>query len=204
MNFGELKAELQARGFDYIPEARLSRWINRGYHRLCEEYQWPFLRETYSGTAGTPLEVADLRQIIEVIDTDNNRPLSGEDERAIRRIDPALSRSGNPEAWFLTNNTLTIWPAQGSTASILVQYLKVPTNLSSSTDTPVVPERYHNLIVDAAAILALRDDEEWEQAAALKAQYDEEVSHMASNLLNRNYQNPAYVQSTALWWERDA
>lgn len=204
MNFGELKAELQARGFDYIPEARLGRWINRGYQRLCEENQWPFLRASTTGTADTPIEVSDLRQIIEVIDTDNGRAISGEDERAIRRIDPNLTRYGNPEAWFLTNNEITVWPAEGSSASILVQYLKVPATLVSSTDTPIVPDRYHNLIVDAAVILALRDDEEWEQAAALKSQYDEEVNIMAANLLHRNYQNPAYVQSTALWWERDA
>ena len=195
MDFSTLRQRVADRGFDYLSQTKRGELINQGYHWLCEQHAWPFLRTTTTGTA--PLSISDLRHVLYVVDSTNDQELYGEDERTIRDNDPDLAQTGNPQAWYLTSGpTLNVWPPNTS-SSLTVVYLEVPTDLSSDSDTPVIPTRYHPHIVDAAVVEAYRDSDNAEAAEALLASLYVKVGHMVNTLMTPNYQNPDTLVTTA-------
>lgn len=198
MNLGELSDELAARGFDYLSDTRRKRYINRGYTMLCDEESWPFLEQTT--TSAAPITFTDLRAILWVIDSDNGHSLTSVDQRTVRERDPLLEATGNPEQWYLVGDVLNTYPT--STKTLVVGYVGIPTELSDAGDEPVVPTRYHNLIVDAAVYLAHKDIDEYEQAAEVRALWDSEVVSMREKLMDRDFQGNKIMVNTRDWWDR--
>ena len=195
--YATLVTEFQARGYDYLDTTRISRFINRGYHMLCEESAFPFLeKEVTAQTA--PLTIADLREILYVADATNDVELFGVDQRLVNTADPGRTATGNAQGWYITGGTvLNLYPAD-TAARLTVRYIKVPAELTG-TDTPVVPTRYCHLIVDAAVYLALRDNDEYDSALALKQLWDYEVGRMIARLSVQNRQNPDTIVSTSTY-----
>lgn len=189
-----LAAEFAARGYDYLDSTRVSRYINRGYLALCDEYPWPFL-ETELTAQTAPVTIADLDQVLYVADATNNQEIYGEDQRTVSAADPARSASGSPLSWYITGGTvLNLYPANTS-VSLTIRYIKVPTEISGSTE-PLVPQRYRNLITDYAVYLALKDNDEWDAAMAAKTLWDAEVQKMYARLAHQNMQNPGSIVNT--------
>lgn len=195
MNLGELRTELQSRGFDYVTDARLNRWLNRAYTRLCDRHAWPFLETTTTGAA--PLTISDLRAVLSVIDTDNDSPLVYEDRRTIREDDPTLAATGKPENWYLNGSAVTTYPV--STVGLSVLYIKSPAELSSDSDSPVLPSRYHMLLVDMACADAYKDSDNLEAWQMLRGDVEEQIREMENSLLVVNYDNPVSIVPTFPW-----
>lgn len=189
--FGDLLGELAARGTDYLEPGRAERFLNRGYQMLCEEYPFDFLKKTVTAQAA-PLTISDLREIVYVADATSNSELFELDERQVSELDPDSNETGTASYWYLLGDTLYTYPTD-TAASLIVRYVRVPTELSGAADEPLVPQRYRNLIVDAAYYLALKDNDEFDSAAALKALYDAEVLKMILRLGNRSLQAPRQV-----------
>lgn len=189
--FADLKTELAARGTDYLEPGRPERFLNRGYQMLCEEYPFDFLKKTVTAQTA-PLALTDLREIVYVADATSDAELFELDERRVSYLDPDSSETGTATYWYLAGDTLKVYPADTG-ASLTVRYVYVPAELSAAGDEPVVPQRYRNLIVDAAYYLALKDNDEFDSAAALKALYDAEVFRMIVRLGNRSLQAPRQV-----------
>lgn len=193
MTFAELKTELKARGFDYLSDTRAGQYINRAYHETCEMADWPFLRATTTGTA--PLTISDMRQVIFVEDTTNNRVLEGVDERSVRNADPDITATGDPEYWWLSGTTtLNVYPPN-TTPSLRVVYYEVPDDLSGS-NSPTIPTRYHLTIVDRAACHAYKDQDNWDAAQAAEADWLVQIQQMQETLLLQNYQNSQDIIQT--------
>lgn len=184
MTFAELQTEFYSRGFNYLSDdsagqTRAKRWINQGYLKLCWEEDWYFTKATATGTA--PLAVTDLGSVLEVDDTTNDVQLHGMEERALSDLDTDLARAGQPQFWYRDNNTIRVYPV--TAVSLRVRYHKIPVELSGSTDEPIVPVRYQDLIVDAAALKGYKDNENWNNYNGLKAIYDSDLQAMRQNLL---------------------
>lgn len=184
MDLSALQTEVQARGFDFDSTTRLNYWINRAYHRICEREAWPFLETTTTGTA--PLTISDLRAVLSVVDTTNQSVLTFEDYRTIREDDPTLAATGSPECWYQSaTTTVAVYPA--SSVSLSVAYIKTPTDLSSGTDTPVLPTRYHYLIVEGAVAYAYRDSDNFEAAQQTEDIFERGLLEASDSLLVPNY-----------------
>ncbi len=142
MNFGTLKSEVIARGFDFQDSTRVGRWVNQAYTELCDQEDWPFLRATATGPA--PLAISNLGVIKSVRRADKT-PLEPEiDPHADYLID--LPATGTALYYYLSGgSTVTVAPLD--TGSITVRYWQVPTDLVSDVDVPIVPARFHELIV---------------------------------------------------------
>lgn len=196
--FADLKAELAARGYDYLETARVERFINRGYAMLCDEYPWPFLEvELTAQTA--PVTISDLDQILYVSDATTNTPIFGDDQRTVALVDPGREATGSAVTWYLTGGTvLNLHPADTS-ASLTIRYIQVPDELEDDTDEPLAPNRYRNLITDAAVFLALKDNDEFDSAMSAKSLWDMEVQKMYARLAGQNMQNPGSVVSTSTY-----
>lgn len=183
MNLLELRTEVEARGFDEVGSARINRWINRAYNRICDRQAWPFLEATTTGAA--PLTISDVRAVLSVIDTDNDNVLEPEDFRTIREADPTLAVTGNPDYWYLNGSALSVYPAW--TGNLSVHYLKVPATLTADSDTPVLPTRYHPLLVDFAVCEAYKDSDNLEAWQILRGDVEEQVQEMTNALFANAY-----------------
>ena len=71
------------------------------------------------------------------------------------------------------------------TYTVRYYYYQTSTDMSSATDTPVIPERFHDVIVNRARYYAhmLRSDVQFSQLAL--RDYTEGLSRMRVELINR-------------------
>ena len=190
MTFAELRAEFRHRGYDHIETARVNLWLNQAYLELCEERNWPFVEATNS--AVMPQTITDLRQVLSVADTTNGNVLKWADRRDVVARDPDLSETGTADTWFFDGAVIRVHPAN-TTATHSVRYLKVPAELSADADAPVVPARFQDLIVDGAVYRALKDNDEYDSAIALRDIWEIGVQKMADSQLMRNYDSPDFI-----------
>jgi len=196
--FATLKTELAARGYDYLGNTRQGRFINRGYSMLNDEYTWAYL-ETEVTAQTAPVTISDLDQILYVADATTGTELYGDDQRTISIADPGRANTGSATSWNIKGGTvLNVYPADTS-ASLTIRYIQVPDELSADTDEPLTPQRYRNLITDAAVYLALKDNDEFDSALSAKTLWDYEVLKMYSRLSGQNSQNPDSIVSTSTY-----
>lgn len=185
MNFTELREELFARGTDYLNEdaagvARADRWLNQAIREICSLQMWPFLQETATGSAGTGLvSIPDLRRVRSVV-TSEGHPLQRTTRENLLADGLLTTETGEPERyWIEDGNTVRAYPVGGT---ITVHYIKRVAPISG-TEEPPFDEEYHDLVVDRAMIKAYKDSDNFEAAAALKAEFDAGVSAMAEDYM---------------------
>lgn len=194
MNFQALRDEVKARGFDYLTDTRVGQFVNTSYQELCELMSWPFLETTITGSP--PLAITDVRAVLSVTDTTNKTTLAPVDRRNMERIDPTLDEAGQPCAWWLENTTLSVWPTATPNISLSVRYLKVPVDLVATGDTPVVPTRFHDIIVDGAVLRAQKDNDDYGAAQTTQALWQQGVDRMVASLMNRALDRPMFILQT--------
>lgn len=181
MNLEALRTEFLARGFDYLSSTRADNYLNDAYLLdICEEEDWPFLEATEEGTA--PLTIADLRTVEYVVNTTQTTKLTPMKEaRLTDEFSPDLTTPGTPNLYYITaGTTVNVYPVS-TTDEISVRYWKVPTRLSG-TSTPLLPERFHSLIVDGAVARAYEDSDDYELAQAASTRFLERLEQMRNSL----------------------
>lgn len=199
MNFSELKTELAARGFDYLSDTRLGRYINLARAELDDSDLWPYLEKSVTGTA--PVTVTDLGHIEAVLDIVTGLPLTAMAFTDLNATYGPLNNIGTPcfyyVAWPDGDPVVATYPTSNE---IGVQYWKVTLDLSG-TDTPAAPTRFHYLIVDMAARMAYRDADDADAAAAIQAEIDKSLLRMRFALGCVVQDGPAdYVRTTNGGW----
>jgi hypothetical protein len=187
MTFAEIRAEVQARGYDYLPTSRVDLWIKQTYLWVCSLYPWPFLETTITGPA--PLEISDLSQIIHI--SSGTKKLEGADQRDIFDKDPSLAQTGTATAWYLDNDEVKIWPVEDG-AELRVRYIRKPAN-PVPNESPLLPQAYHEILVDGGVLRGLKDNDEYDAASSLQGVVDMAVEGMKDSILQRNYQNPTVM-----------
>lgn len=189
MNANALASELAARGFDYLSEARRYYFLNQAYLTdICENDDWPFLEAVTTSTA--PITVSDLRSVESVVDNTQQLKLRPLRRKAITDFAPDLSGAGSPRNYFISGgDTINAWPAN-TTNSLTVQYFKVPSELASPNDTPVIPARWHYLIVEGAVKRAYEDDDEYAAAQAADQVFQTRLQSMRDSLLTQQHDRP--------------
>lgn len=181
MNRGQLVAEVKARGFDYLSDARAQSMVQQACSELDGMLRWPYLLASVSGAA--PLAVADLGAVRQVVDA-TGVVLTGVQVDEARAAYGDLTVTGVPSVWYLAYSagvaSVCTYPV-GS--SVTAHYWKVPADLAGDTDVPAAPVRWHGLIVDIACRLAAAERQDWAGVAQLQAQVDRRVGLMAADLL---------------------
>ena len=198
MNFAELRAELLARGTNYLEEsgaslARADRWLNEAYREILNAQPWTFRRSTTSGPP--PVSIPDLQRVRHVLITASFSPLQRitEDELVEFGVDPATT--GTPIYYYVLDGTsVKTYPM--TTDSVTVRYLRRIAPMSG-TDEPIFDEEYHGLIVDGAMLKAYADTDNFEAAAALTQMYDRRLSSMAEDYFPES-REVTYLEPTGL------
>lgn len=190
MNLESLVTELKARGFDYLSTSRATNYLNDAYLLdICEVESWPFLHASKEGTA--PLTISDLRSVESVIDSTQNTKLSPLDPRELTdSYDTDLTTAGTPTFYYLdAESIVSVYPANTSD-TILVRYWKAPEALTGSA-SPVIPSRFHTLIVDYAVARAYEDSDDYELAQNARENADGRLAKMRESLLGWNRDLPS-------------
>jgi hypothetical protein len=193
MNLGQIRAELQARGYDYLSTARCTTIINMAVDEINGFMPWPFLQATLTSTA--PVTIADLHSILSVTDTTNDTPLYETDQRYLPFVDPDVDDTGYPSLFWLADQTLKIWPAAAA-ATLVINYIKDPTDLSADGDTPLIPSSYHDLIVHGAHGHALMDNDDWQGYQVVRGIWQDRMNQMVLSLMGRNLSGPELMVVT--------
>lgn len=193
MDFETLIDEVQARGYDYLSDERVGRYLNQSLFELCALMPWPFLETNATGTTAAGVAITDVRHILSVTDTTNKRSLAPVDQRNLRRIDPDLSEVGDACAWYLLDTTVKTWPTPASAAALRVEYVKAPAELVATSDEPVVPEEWQDIIVDGAVCKAAKDNDGYGALQQIRAEWQRQVDVMVQALMNRALDRPMHV-----------
>ena len=187
----DLRTEFAARGFDYLAATRLNSYLNDAYLvDICEQENWPFLLATASGNM--PLTISDLRTVESVIDGTNAYKLAPLDPRTITDdYDTDLTTAGTAYLYYPTSATaLAVYPTN-TTATFRVRYWKVPPTLSGDSDTPIIPTRFHSLIVDGAVARAYEDSDEWDAAAIARDRFLQRLDVMRASVMGADSGGPS-------------
>jgi hypothetical protein len=190
----ELIAEYQGRGFDYHTSSKALGYINDAYLTdICDAEDWPFLEATATGSA--PLEIADVRGIEYVTNTTDQTKLAAMDRRLLTDANYNLEEEGTPSFYYVANgDTIKTFPV--STATLSVAYYKVPERLSGPA-VPVLPERWHSLIVDGAVARAYADSDDYELERNAEEAFQKRLQKMREALLDPYRDGPAdFIQVT--------
>lgn len=188
MNFNAMVIEFKARGFNNMG-ARTEDYLRDSYMLdICEGEDWPFLEASKEGTA--PLEIADLRTIEYVTNVTQEKKLQPLVKgRITDYFSPDLSTPGSPEVYYLTEgDTVNVYPVS-TTDKIAVRYWKVPEELSGEKE-PLMPKRWHSLVIDGAVARALTSSDDYELSTAAKVQFDTRLEQMRESLMNLQHDAP--------------
>lgn len=195
--------EIQDRVLDLLSKSdsttrnRVKNWVNMGYHHFVLRELWPFRESTdtiatVSGTQEYTLssETTDLdaQNIIAVtIQGDSHRKLSYIPFNHLRLIEPDFDQEGTslPDFYYLKAGKIGFWRSPGAVYTVAVDYYKVPTELSSDSDEPIIPVAYRQGLVQFA--LAKEHDFNTDPDLSQKAmnEYEQIVTLARQNLLSQ-------------------
>jgi hypothetical protein len=180
MNAEELTARFRSQGFDYLSTEECLQYLNDAYLLdICEEEDWPFLEAMIEGEA--PLEITDLRAIEYVVDTTQEIELRPIDRRnLVADLNTNILTEGTP-SWYYLSAGDKINPYPLAANKLLVHYWKVPAELSG-TVTPLLPTRFHSLIVDGAVARAYENSDDYELHNAKVAAFQARLMKMKETL----------------------
>lgn len=191
MNLGQIRAEVQARGYDYLATARVNTLINIAVNEICSFMPWPFL-ETSVGPSVSPLTISDLGQVLSVVNSLTDVSLARADRRAIIAMDADLSETGTPSVYWLEGNTVTVWPGSIYDA-VTVRYVKTPTDLSADADVPLIPTGFHDLIVHGTVLQCQMDNDDWQGYGVVRQIWQDRMNQMVQAIMGRDQSGPTLM-----------
>jgi len=194
MNLAAIRAEVQARGYDYLSTARVNTFINMAQNEVCSYMPWPFL-ETSVGPSASPLTISNLGWVLSVVDSESDQSLSRADRRFILNEDADLSETGSPQVYWLEGNTVVVWPGSG-TDTITVRYVQTPTDMSSDSDTSVIPTGFHDLLVLGAVAHAQMDNDDWQGYQFTRQVWQNRIDGMVQAVMGRDLGGPTLMTVT--------
>ncbi len=198
MNLTAAIAELQARGCT-ANDTRCTIFLNDAKNDFESFYDWPWLEATATGTA--PLSISDLKNILYVVDTTQDRVLFGTTaNEIIMQQTTDIDQTGPPVQWWLNGTyILEVFP-KNTTNTLSVRYTSFTSELAG-TDTPTLPPRYHNIWIDLAMVRAYNDADQLDAAQALQTRAYARLGQLVTQYEVRNRQhNPEqYITGGGDW-----
>jgi hypothetical protein len=137
------------------------------------------------------LTIADLRKVETVRDTTSGRWLERSSRQRVVTLGLDPDTQGTPDVYYIDNGVIRTFPVGGTLA---VRYWKVPDEMASSADTPVVPARFRDVIVTGAARIGLMGDSASEDVQFVTQEYERRIGVMAQSLLGQNQEPDSLLE----------
>lgn len=178
-------------------------FINKSQKDIINsELEWPFTYSsstvtTVSGTGEYSL-AADLKTVDQdtvYIDLGGSKSLLPLEYLAYDEYirdylslnsDPNDNHLAEPSAFYITQDLkLGLYPEPNGAYTVSYQYWSTHSDMVANTDVPVVPERFHDIIVNRAKYYAYMLRSDLQSAQLTDRDYREGVTRMRVELINR-------------------
>lgn len=95
---------------------------------------------------------------------------------------PSLSNAGTPRIWTTYGDKLYFSNITDGVYTLSLFYLKTPTVLTDDAHVPEIPEEFEEVLVLGAYYRVLQRNEDYDLAAAVKQEYEQELAKMVRRL----------------------
>lgn len=189
---GQLRAELLAHGFHYLPVERANGFVQRSMEETIQEFEFPFRERTETVTPGDELE--GLGKVEQVQRADGA-------VLAPRRRDELIDRygaswnEGTPEFYFFDGQSrVSVYPT--STELVTVRHFSravwvragdgaLAMSAVDDLDVPVIPSDFLDVPLLLARAYAKEDVDNRAEAVELRTRYRERLTTMIEALKHR-------------------
>ena len=203
--------DIQDRVLDLISKSdtttrnRVRNWINMGYYNFVLRELWPFREETgilntVQGTQEYSLsdnfsDIDENNILAVTIQSPTNTKLAYWPYGKLRADQPDFAQQGAgiPTRYYLKGGNIGFWPVPDSdNYTVLIDYYKVPDELSNDSDEPFIPMAYRQALVQFA--LAKEHDFNTDPDLSQKAmnEYEQIVTLARQNLLAQPVDTEAF------------
>lgn len=182
---------------DSITRNRVKNWINLGYHDFVLREVWPFREVT--GTINTVASTQEYDLSTNFTDIDEQNIISVALQGAVQKKlvywpynqlradtpDFDADGTGIPERYYLKSGSIGFWPLPADAYQVLIDYYKIPTELSADADAPIIPVSYREALMQYA--LSMEHDFNTDPDLAQKAmnRYEQILNTARQNLLSQ-------------------
>lgn len=221
MNLGQIQAAIQNLGYGTDTVAQQTYFINACYHEVCSSDRWPFLEK--QTTASLPIATAQLTGLpTDVIQYDSVRffdtlgnPYNCDNIEPQSYLDKFFDYvvngqpTGPPEYWTIINQGISVFPVADQTYTAQINYIYEPPDLVGSTDTPVLPTSFHDVLVFGAAKNLSQRERDIYSTETWDGEFQRKLSKMREAYLLRQRQNSSKVGKSGffdraspsrIWW----
>lgn len=195
----EMISLIREHGFDDLSDFRILGFINTAYHDVCTREPWPFLEQTASptidATTGRVTSPTDIGKVLGFEDTAHGRGLEPVRlDEFTRAYGSKLTLAGDPHSYFFVGANVYVYPIPAS-GSFVLQYLRVPPDLTFSPDTtPILPSQHHEVLVYGALARAYFMEDDPENKLGAIQDFEDAISKMRNDLWTRQFDRTDTIQ----------
>jgi hypothetical protein len=197
MNLSALRSQVRSltgiQSTDIISNADLNIFINEAYLEICRESDWPFLRNQTTLTLSSgnadyalPAGVGEnaIASIVALADDSNRRQLRPR-SRYSTDDSPGPMRTGHPLEYSCWRDYITFYPTPQVAETLTFRFFLEPVELSSDSDTPIIPAKFQSLVAYGASVRVLiREGDETERRTYYNTQFLNGLNQMKNDLLS--------------------
>lgn len=200
-------SDFQDHGFTDIDLTHFLTYLNHSYMMFCVREPWPFLEKllTTTFTASQAQQftaTTDVKQVLSLINTTKGYPLDPARPEVIYKDYVAnLTQAGTPFYYYTPvvntaapmGKQVHVYPQPSSADAVQMRYIYIPALLTAGTDVPVIPERFHRILVFGALWQAYRLEDDPQSGDEYETMFEEGIQQARNDLWDSQYDRPDYV-----------
>jgi hypothetical protein len=199
MDVADMYLTLDLHGFEDIEESDRDLLLNDVIQEICTEAAWPFLDSVITidasvevdsdGLVSLPDPISAVRNLRQVDSPYTRARYLSEDDLIEHNID--LTETGVPAYFYFVGENLYLWPIPTSgNYRIGVVLVHPDLDADSEAEDILLPARHHRLIVLGMLYKLHSQEDDAENAAMFKQQFDERLMRMRQDLWKKQYDRP--------------
>lgn len=165
-----------------ITDADIIRWVNDAQRDIAVSNNLLQVVASAPTVAGTseytlPVDVLTIRNVYS--GTTRLRAVSFED--AVEQHLEESTATGEPQQYWIFANKFNLYPTPSAAGTIKFYYTKQPTEITATSQTPELPQQYHNRIVEYCLAQAYELDDNQESYRQKIQQFQDNVDRLKDN-----------------------
>jgi hypothetical protein len=185
--------------------AIVDRFINDTQRSIFNTYELPFMEKVFSGTLPSGERSFQFPDDVQLIQSATITGPDGTqrnimdrflDFRTFNRLypTPANNTEGPIAFWTSHNNKMYTSAPIDQAYTLEIFYIKKATELADGNDVPEIPEEFEEVLVLGAYMRVLKRNEDFDLAADIKNDYNDQLDLMVSRLGYRLSNGPIVMK----------
>lgn len=203
----QLFTDFQSHGFNDFVIADFISLLNHSYMQFNTREPWPFLEKSVIAnmtisSANQFSTTTDIKQVLSVINLTQGYELAPERSDSIyKKYTNNLTTPGQPVYYHLpivnaavpNGRQIHFYPNPIAADSCQMRYIYIPALFTAGTDVPVIPERFHRILLFGALWQAYRQEDDSGSGNDFETMFEEGIQSARQDLWDAQYDRPDYV-----------